>query len=375
MVKFVVAPDSFKGTLSQIEVANVMKEAIFNKLPTAEVLLKPMADGGEGTLDALLTATPSSERVTLEVTGPIGQKVTTHIGIIHHDTVVIEVASIAGLPLVPESKRHPFYTTTYGVGEAIKYALNHGYKKFLIGLGGSATNDGGLGMLQALGATMRAQKDQAGIFGKDLLEITSIDLSTLDERIWDTEIIIASDVDQPLCGKNGATYMFGPQKGLKETELKMVDQAVKNYADLLESSTQLTESYTEYRGAGSAGGIGFALLVLNGQLTSGAKIVSEMIRLDEAIVHSDIVLTGEGKSDEQTLSGKAPGYVAKIAQTHDVPVILVSGSISHTRLLNKHFSEIHSLVDSHVSLQQAMNETKAVLAKKMHHILTTKITS
>ncbi|HLS06640.1 MAG TPA: glycerate kinase [Bacillota bacterium] len=375
-MKFIVAPDSFKGTLSQIDVANVMKESIFNKLPTAEVILKPMADGGEGTLDALLTATTLSERITLEITGPIGKKITTNIGIIHHNTVVIEVAAIAGLPLVPESKRHPFHTTTYGVGEAIKYALDQGFKKFIIGLGGSATNDGGLGMLQALGATMRTKKQQqAGIFGKDLLEITNIDLSTLDERIWDTDIVIASDVDQPLYGKNGATYMFGPQKGLKQAELKKVDQAIKNYAGHLERAAQLTHSYTVHRGAGSAGGLGFALLVINGQLISGAKIVSEMINLEEAIASSDVVFTGEGKSDEQTLDGKAPGYVAKIAQAHGVPVILVSGSVSDSHLLDKHFSQIYSLVDDHVSLQQAMNETKDVLSKKMHHILTAKNTS
>src|SRR5690625_3253946 len=168
-MKFVIAPDSFKGTLSQVEVANVMKNAILKKWPTAEIMMKPMADGGEGTLEALLAASEKSERLTINVTGPLGKRLTTNIGIINNDTVIIEVAVIAGLPLVPKTSRHPYYTTTYGVGEAIIFALNNGYKKFIVGLGGSATNDGGLGMLQALGATMQTKNNKrANIFGKDL---------------------------------------------------------------------------------------------------------------------------------------------------------------------------------------------------------------
>ncbi|HLS20244.1 MAG TPA: glycerate kinase [Bacillota bacterium] len=369
-MKFVIAPDSFKGTLSQVEVANVMKNAILKKWPTAEIMMKPMADGGEGTLEALLAASEKSERLTINVTGPLGKRLTTNIGIINNDTVIIEVAVIAGLPLVPKTSRHPYYTTTYGVGEAIIFALNNGYKKFIVGLGGSATNDGGLGMLQALGATMQTKNNKrANIFGKDLFKITNINLSTIDSRIWDCEIVVASDVDHPLTGENGATYIFGPQKGLTNEELKITDQAMLTYATLVEQSAKLTKSYINDPGAGSAGGLGFAFLVLNGKIVSGAEIVGETIALESCISEANFVFTGEGKSDMQTLYGKAPGYVAKLANKYEVPSLLISGSVSEVDLLTKQFTKIYSLVDEHVTLQRALTESKTVLLNKLEYVL------
>jgi len=369
-MKFVIAPDSFKGTLSQVEVANVMKNAILKKWPTAEIMMKPMADGGEGTLEALLAASEKSERLTINVTGPLGKRLTTNIGIINNDTVIIEVAVIAGLPLVPKTSRHPYYTTTYGVGEAIIFALNNGYKKFIVGLGGSATNDGGLGMLQALGATMQTKNNKrANIFGKDLFKITNINLSTIDSRIWDCEIVVASDVDHPLTGENGATYIFGPQKGLTNEELKITDQAMLTYATLVEQSAKLTKSYINNPGAGSAGGLGFAFLVLNGKIVSGAEIVGETIALESCISEANFVFTGEGKSDMQTLYGKAPGYVAKLANKYEVPSLLISGSVSEVDLLTKQFTKIYSLVDEHVTLQRALTESKTVLLNKLEYVL------
>src|SRR5690625_2719030 len=369
-MKFVIAPDSFKGTLSQVEVANVMKNAILKKWPTAEIMMKPMADGGEGTLEALLAASEKSERLTINVTGPLGKRLTTNIGIINNDTVIIEVAAIAGLPLVPKTSRHPYYTTTYGVGEAIIFALNNGYKKFIVGLGGSATNDGGLGMLQALGATMQTKNNKrANIFGKDLFKITNINLSTIDSRIWDCEIVVASDVDHPLTGENGATYIFGPQKGLTNEELKITDQAMLTYATLVEQSAKLTKSYINDPGAGSAGGLGFAFLVLNGKIVSGAEIVGETIALESCISEANFDFTGEGKSDMQTLYGKAPGYVAKLANKYEVPSLLISGSVSEVDLLTKQFTKIYSLVDEHVTLQRALTESKTVLLNKLEYVL------
>lgn len=369
-VKIVIAPDSFKGTLSQVDVANTMREAILKKWPSAEIIMKPMADGGEGTLVALLAASKRSERLEVKVTGPTGKHLTTHIGLINNDTVIIEVATIAGLPLVPKTVRHPDYTTTYGVGEAIKWALDLGYKKFMIGLGGSATNDGGLGMLQALGTTMKTKDNKpASIFGRGLFEVADIDFSTIDSRIWDCDIVIASDVDHPLIGKNGATYVFGPQKGLEKEALEKTDQAMQHYASLVEQSAKPKSSLINVPGAGSAGGLGFACLVLNGEIVSGAKIVGETIALENCIAKSYIVFTGEGKSDVQTLYGKAPGHVAKLANKHDIPVILVSGNVSEIDLLNEQFTKVYSLVDEHVSLQQAISHPKTVLYDKMAQIL------
>lgn len=370
-MKFVIAPDSYKGTLSQVEVALQMKKAIVNKWPEAKIILKPMADGGEGTLDALLTTSDVNEKIAIYVTGPLGKRIKTRIGIIHGETVVIEVATIAGLPLIPHTKRHPYNTTTYGIGEAIKFALDQGYRKFLIGLGGSATNDGGLGLLQALGVTMKTKDGKyANIFGKDLLTVNYIDFQTIDQRIWDCEITIASDVNNPLSGKNGATYVFGPQKGLRNHELAPIDRAMQRYASLLEKTTLKKQSYIDYPGAGSAGGLGFAFLHLKGQMISGAEIIGEMISLEKSIVEADVVFTGEGRSDAQTLYGKAPGYVARLAKKHDVPCLLISGSISSLHSLKEHFTYVYSLVDERVSLERALQQPKIVLLRKMEQVLT-----
>lgn len=370
-MKIIVAPDSFKGSLTQIEAAEMMKEAAKEINPQHDVIMKPMADGGEGTLDALLAASEGSERIPIEVVGPLGENIHTHIGIVQNDTAVIEVAAICGLPLVPEDQRNPYETTTYGIGQAIKLALDRGIRQFVVGLGGSATNDGGLGMFLALGAKMHnIQGEQVGIYGKDLLHIHSIDLSELDPRLKQARFRIASDVDNPLYGERGATHVFGPQKGATDKQINMLDRAMKTYSHLLEKASKVNGSLIHATGAGAAGGLGFAFLQLKADMMSGAKLIAETIGLEDEIEHADLVLTGEGKSDAQTLYGKAPGFVAALAKKYKVPVILISGSISDSEgVLKRHFSEVYELLEENVTVERAMKEANMLLLKKVKAIL------
>lgn len=370
-MKIVVAPDSFKGSLAQVEVAQIIKQGIMETEPGHEIVSKPMADGGEGTLDALVSASSESKLVPLPVVGALGKEILTNIGIIHDDTAVIEIASIAGLPLVPENLRNPYQTTTYGIGQAILYALNAGIRKFIIGLGGSATNDGGFGMLMALGAEITDSGGrQIGIFGNDLGMIQKVNLETLDPRIYESVFQIASDVDNPLYGKNGATYVFGPQKGATPKQISLLDQALQNYSMMLEKSSSELVDLANTPGAGAAGGLGYAFLAIGGELVSGAKLIADTTRLEADIHHADLVITGEGKSDEQTLYGKAPGYVAELATKHNVPVVLISGSLSdETQILHKHFTACYQVKDDSLTLKQAMSEAKVLLLNRVKQVI------
>ncbi|MFD1036998.1 glycerate kinase [Virgibacillus byunsanensis] len=369
-MKIVIAPDSYKGSLSQVEAANVMKAAIREVEPMSEIILKPMADGGEGTLDALMTAAPLSEEIPVSVVGPLGGKIASAIGIVNKDTAIIEIASIAGLPLTPETSRDPYQTTTYGIGEAIRIALDYGIRKFVVGLGGSATNDGGFGMLCALGAEMKnASGTSVSIYGKDLMNITHVELGTLDPRIAHCEIYVASDVDNPLVGKRGASYIFGPQKGATPVQIDELDQAMKNYSKLCIEANSLSASLAVYPGAGAAGGLGFAFLTLGATLDSGAKLVADTTSLEDSLKSVDLVLTGEGKSDMQTIDGKAPGYVAGLAKKYNIPVILIAGTIvDHDQLLQKKFTEVHAITSSDINVKQAMREAKMLLFNKTKQV-------
>jgi len=370
IMNFVVAPDSFKGTLTQVEAARIMKEAIVQKHTDAKVTMKPMADGGEGTLDTLLASIPNSKKISCEVTGPLGKKIKTNIGVINDETVVIEIATIVGLPLLPDYLKNPYQTTTYGVGEVIKFALDQSYRKFIIGLGGSATNDGGLGMLLALGASIKTKDGTpVGIFGADLLDVHTINLDTLDHRLKQATFIIASDVANELLGDNGATYVFGPQKGLKQEQLCEMDVAMAKFAHTLEQASGITDSKIYRKGSGSAGGLGFAYLVLGARYTSGAQLIAATINLEQSISEANLVITGEGKSDHQTINGKAPGYVAELANKYNVPVILVSGRVDKQSILDQYFTASYQLIDETVDLHQAMKQPRASLLRKMKQVI------
>ncbi|RCW74808.1 glycerate kinase [Saliterribacillus persicus] len=367
-MNILLAPDSFKGSLSSMEAAKIMREAI-KEICNDEVTIKPMADGGEGTIEAILSATEGKE-IQLTCSGPLGNSIQSSYAIIDGNTAIIETALLAGLTQVPNEKRNPEYTTTYGIGEAILDGLERGCTSFIIGLGGSATNDGGLGMLQALG--LRAWDEDGNTltgFGSDLKNIHKISTEHLDPRLDEISIKVACDVDNPLCGPNGASYIYGPQKGGTAEQVEFLDKALDNFGSLLEKDRNL--SLKTIPGAGAAGGLGFALLALGGELVSGAQLIAQATLLEETLKKSDLVITGEGQSDQQTLFGKAPGYIADLANKHDIPILLISGSLGDdSDKLREKFNGCFSIVNKPLSLEACMEHSSELLAKQTKQIIT-----
>ncbi|PWU69402.1 glycerate kinase [Gracilibacillus dipsosauri] len=367
-MNIIVAPDSFKGSLSATEVAMTIKNAL-EEIAEDTVTIKPMADGGEGTIEAILSST-NGNAVSVSTSGPLGNPIDTYYAIIDENIAVIETALHAGIIQVKEEDRDPNLTTTYGIGEAILDALERGCSSFIIGLGGSATNDGGLGMLQALGLEAYDEDGKKlGPFGQDLLNIHSINLSKLDPRLKNTHFQIACDVDNPLCGDNGASAIYGPQKGATDEQITHFDDALDYFANLIEKEFNINVKNTP--GAGAAGGLGFAFLVLNGQLESGASLVAKAIQLKKAITNADLVITGEGKSDEQTLFGKAPSHVADLSQQYGKPCLLLSGSLGeNNERLREKFAGCFSITNRPLSLQECMKNSKTLLSEQTKQIRT-----
>lgn len=364
----VIAPDAFKGSLSAVQAMEIMKKAVLDVDSEVSVRSFPMADGGEGTLDALI-ASGKGERIAIDCTGPLGKTIHTTYGITDEKTAIIECANIAGLPQVSPEKRNPDRTTSYGIGEVIIDALNKGCKSIVIGLGGSATNDGGLGMLQAIG--LRAWDKTGslvGSFGRDLLHVAKVDVSGLDPRLRSVSIKAASDVDNLLCGKRGASAVYGPQKGATQEQVVTYDHALGNYASLIES--MLDQSLQHKDGAGAAGGLGFALLAIGGDLLSGAELVADTLHLEEEIKQADLIITGEGQSDEQTLYGKAPGYVAGLGVANDVPAVLISGSVTgNIDSLNEVFSGCFSIVNQPLTLEECLDHAETLLKNQTKQMM------
>ncbi|MFB1082190.1 glycerate kinase [Jeotgalibacillus sp. JSM ZJ347] len=359
-MKVVIAPDSFKGSISAERAAAVISRSVKAIHPNAKVVLKPMADGGEGTLDALLAAT-DGEKVPFICRGPLGETRESFYLKLRDGTAVIEGAEISGLPLVPEAMRNPDNTTSYGIGEAISHAVGNGATSILIGLGGSSSNDGGLGMLQALGVKAF---DEAGIelpaAGSSLLHVSSLDFSKINPGLKGVKIRVACDVDNPLTGQRGATAVYGPQKGATPEQILRYDEAMNRYGNLVEASTGSKLMVTP--GAGAAGGLGFALLSIGASLVSGAELIADAIGLENVIAGADLVITGEGQSDEQTLYGKAPGQVANIASTHRVPVVLISGSLAgDLTKLNEQFTACFSIIPGVMPLEECMRRAEELL--------------
>ncbi|WP_101841957.1 glycerate kinase [Halobacillus sp. Marseille-P3879] len=369
----VCAPDSFKGSLSSIEVSTIMGKAFQAADPEVTPVMKPMADGGEGTLEALTQAT-KHEKVSLSCTGPLGEPSESWYISLSDHRAVIEGANIAGLPLVPQEKQNPDRTTTYGIGEAIRHALDRGERDLIIAIGGSSTNDGGLGMLQALGMkALTADGKEAGMFGKDLFTVQKVDFSGLDTRLAEATIRIACDVDNPLTGLRGASHVYGPQKGASKQQVREYDQALKTYGQLVEK--ELNKELADVPGAGAAGGLGFAFLAIGAELQSGAKLVAEAVDLEDAIQQADLVITGEGQSDEQTIYGKAPGYVAELARLHAKPVILLSGSLGEDLdQLNELFTGCFSIVQRPSSLDECIEHAEHNLYQTARQIARLMIT-
>lgn len=363
----VIAPDSYKGSLSAVEVSETIKAAIETVIPTSKIVMKPMADGGEGTIEALLTAT-LGETIPIVCTGPLGDQIKTEYAILKDGTAVIEYAKIAGLMQVPTLQRNPDYTTSFGLGEVIKDALDRGSTSFIIGIGGSATNDAGLGMLLALGMKAWDTKgNNVGVFGTDIHRVAKLSYSNLDTRLNKADIKIACDVNNPLYGKAGASYIYGKQKGLTKKQIAGYDSAIKIFSQLIKE--EIRQDYSQVPGAGAAGGVGFALLTTGSQLMSGAELLASEMHLAEAISQADLVITGEGQSDEQTLYGKAPSYVAKLSRKYDVPTMLISGSLKDRNRLNELFIASFSITNKPLSLEECMREAKSLLYEQTKQVM------
>lgn len=327
-LKILVVPDSYKGSLSSKEVAECMEQGILEVLPEAQVCKIPIADGGEGTVDAILSVTRGEAR-QLEVVGPQGGTVTAVYGIFDEGrSAVIEMASASGLMLVPPDQLNPMTATTYGTGQVIKEVLESGVRKLVVGIGGSATNDGGVGMAQALGVRfLDASGEEIGYGGRELHRICTIDTSRLHPAIAECEITIASDVTNPLCGPDGASHIFGPQKGATPEMILKLDEGLKHLAAVIQE--QLGIDIANAAGAGAAGGLGAGLMAfLNAKMARGIDIVLEAARFDEEVRDADLVFTGEGRTDAQTVFGKTPAGVAKISKKYNKPVVCISGGVT-----------------------------------------------
>ena len=326
-MKIVIAPDSFKESLTALEVAEAIEAGLKKVLPDAEYVKVPMADGGEGTVQSLVDAT-EGRLISAEVCAPLGNKVKAEFGLSGDGrTAIIEMAAASGLHLVPPEARNPLRTTSYGTGELILAALAEGVEKIIVGIGGSATNDGGAGMLQALGALLLdAQHQPIGAGGGCLQDLAAIDLSGLDKRLAGVEIVVACDVDNPLCGEKGASAVFGPQKGATPEMVQALDSGLQHFADI--AARDLGLDIQSPAGAGAAGGMGGGVLLLpDARLQAGVQIVMEAVKLAEKVQDADLVITGEGRMDAQSVHGKTPIGVAHTAKAFGKPVIAIVGCL------------------------------------------------
>lgn len=327
-MKIVIAPDSYKESLSALDVACAIEDGFRDVFPDAEYFKLPLADGGEGTVEAMVAAT-QGRVLEVEVTGPLGYPVSGFFGISGDEQCAfIEMAAASGLESVPVAKRNPLKTTSWGTGELIRHALDHGVNRIIIGLGGSATNDGGAGMVQALGAkllTLDGQPIPPGGAGLEML--ASIDISGLDNRLLRCQIDVACDVTNPLTGEEGASAVFGPQKGATPEMVRLLDRALAHYAACIRRD--LGRDVLTLEGGGAAGGMGAALSAFCGAtLRPGIEIVTEALHLDALVADASLVITGEGRMDSQTIHGKVPVGVAKVAKRYRIPVIGIAGSLT-----------------------------------------------
>ncbi|AXP36305.1 glycerate kinase [Haemophilus influenzae] len=326
-MKFVIAPDSFKESLTALEVATAIETGFKRVFPDADYVKLPMADGGEGTVQSLVDAT-QGKLIECEVTAPLGDKVKSFFGLSGDGkTAIIEMAAASGLHLVPPEKRNPLLTTSYGTGELIKLALDLGVESFILGIGGSATNDGGVGMLQALGMQCLDSQDKPiGFGGAELANIVKIDVQQLDPRLQQVHIEVACDVNNPLRGECGASAIFGPQKGATPEMVKQLDAALSHFAEIAERDCG--KQIRDQAGAGAAGGMGGGLLLLPSvQLKAGIQIVLDRLHLIDYVKDADVVITGEGRIDAQSIMGKTPIGVARTAKQFNKPVIAIAGCL------------------------------------------------
>lgn len=360
-MKVMVLIDSFKGSMTSMEAGNAAQTGILKAYPDAEVIVRPLADGGEGTTDALIEGLGGS-KVELSVTGPMGIPVNTYYGILSDETTaVMEMAQAAGITLADTDKRDPKVATTYGVGELIRDAVGRGCRKFIIGIGGSATNDGGIGMLKALGVKFLTKDGkEVGEGANALAKIRFVSLEHLMPELKECEFQIACDVNNPLCGRNGATYIYGKQKGIREDEMEAIDQNMQHYAAM--TAERLGKDFSDTAGAGAAGGMGFAFIsYLGAKLLPGIELILDVICFSEDAKETDIVITGEGRLDLQTAMGKAPVGVAKAAKKYGCKVIAFAGSVTKEAIVcnDNGIDAFFPIVRGVCTLEEAMNPANA----------------
>lgn len=364
-MRIVLAPQSFKGSLGAADVARAMARGVRQVFPEAEIDLLPIADGGEGTVQALVQAS-GGHTVTTRVMGPLGQTVNASWGLLGlGDAAVVEMSAASGLPLIPRSARDPLRATTYGTGELILHALDHGIQRLIVGLGGSATNDGGAGMAQALGARL-LDKDgnQIPVGGAGLEQLDRIDMSQLDPRVRNIDVEAAVDVNNPLCGPEGASHVYGPQKGANAATVEELDTALDHYADIIQRD--LGKDVRHVPGAGAAGGMGAGLLAfLDARMEPGVDIVFRALNVEERIGRGSLVLTGEGRMDSQDVYGKAPMAVASLANRLGVPVIAIVGSTSRDyRVVFDHgLDAVIGIVNRPMSQERSIHETAGLVTE------------
>jgi len=370
-MRIVVAPQALKGSLTAAEVGQAIVAGVQRVHPQAEIVMIPVADGGEGTVQTLVDAT-GGEIVQQTVTGPLGTSVPAFFGLLGDgETAAIEMASCAGLPLVPPEQRNPSITTTYGVGELLLAALERGRRRFIFGIGGSATNDGGAGMMQALGASLFTEQDrEIARGGTALTTLSRISIERLDSRLQECVIEVACDVTNPLCGPTGASAVYGPQKGATPEMIGALDAALDHYATIIERD--LGQKVRDIPGSGAAGGLGAGLLAfLHATLRPGADLVLEAVKLEDALRDANLVITAEGQIDEQTAYGKTVGAVATLAKRYKVPVLALAGSLgdNYQKVYELGVDGIAVLPSGPMTLQYAMEHAATLTTDATERML------
>lgn len=368
-MKILIAPDKFKGSLSAFEVADSIEKGILKVFPKAVIVKVPMADGGEGTVESLVDAT-GGKIIKTNVKDPLFRDIESFYGILGDGkTAVIEMAAASGLYLLKDYERNPMITTTYGTGQLIKDALDRGCRRFIIAIGGSATNDGGAGMATVLGVKFY-DKDgiEIGLGGGELSKIYSIDTSNIDDRLKECEFIVACDVANPLIGENGASRVYGPQKGATKEMVEVLDKNLEHYGKLLEK--YFNKKIIDVPGSGAAGGLGAGLMAfLNAQLKNGIEIIIETLKLEEKIKEADIVISGEGKIDFQTAFGKTISGIAKLCKKHNKPLIVIAGTVEDIeKLYEIGVSSVFSTMEKPMFLEDAIKNAPTLLEKSAERI-------
>ena len=371
MFKVLISPDSFKESLDGMEVSMAIREGLERAIDGVESICLPVADGGDGTIEALVKASNGSF-MTTRVLGPLGVPIDAIWGVMGDGvTAVIEMARASGLALLTDEQRDPRYTTTFGTGQLIYEAIQKGYKKLIIGIGGSATNDGGVGMAQALGVKFLDQQGKELPFGgAPLINLKEIDTSNISSEISELSVLVASDVSNPLCGKTGASAIYGPQKGANPTMVLELDSALKNYADVISST--LGKNVELSPGAGAAGGLGAGLMAfMDAELRPGIDLVTEALDFDKYLQDCDLVITGEGAIDGSTIFNKAPVGVAKRAKKYNIPVIAFAGTLGdgYQKVYEHGIDAVFNVQNKPMSLQDSMKDTKELLIDSVNRVM------